>query len=124
MTSSGFVHQIANLSLYLANEVTYPVLVFFSAGIVNIFVPSGGGQIALMGPVVLEGSKLMSSRFDLAFMALCYGDQWTNMLQPFWALPLLGLTGLRARDLLGYTIVIMLLSGIAIITILLVFSMF
>lgn len=43
-------------------------------------------------------------------MALAYGDQWTNMLQPFWALPLLSITGLRARDIIGYTAFVMLVS--------------
>jgi short-chain fatty acids transporter len=44
-------------------------------------------------------------------MALAYGDAWTNMLQPFWALPLLGIMGLKARDIIGYTAFLMLVSG-------------
>ena len=40
-------------------------------------------------------------------MAFAYGDQLTNMVHPFWAIPLLGITGLEARDLLGYTAVAM-----------------
>jgi short-chain fatty acids transporter len=46
-----------------------------------------------------------------AVMAFCYGDQWTNMLQPFWALPLLGITGLKAKQLIGYTAALMLLTA-------------
>ena len=46
-----------------------------------------------------------------AVMCLAYGDEWTNMLQPFWALPLLAITGLKARDILGWSLAIMLLSG-------------
>ena len=42
-----------------------------------------------------------------AIMALAYGDQLTNMLQPFWALPLLGITGLKARSILPYTVALM-----------------
>ena len=41
-------------------------------------------------------------------MAFVYGDQLTNMLQPFWALPLLGITGLKARQILPYSMLIML----------------
>ena len=44
-------------------------------------------------------------------MAMAYGDQWTNMLQPFWALPLLAITGVRARDIVGYTALWMLAGG-------------
>jgi len=38
-------------------------------------------------------------------MAVAYGDELTNMLQPFWALPLLAITGVKARDIVGYTAV-------------------
>ena len=44
-------------------------------------------------------------------MAMAYGDQLTNMLQPFWALPLLGITGLKARDILPYTLLLMVVAG-------------
>jgi len=42
---------------------------------------------------------------------MAYGDQLTNMLQPFWALPLLGITGLKARDILPYTLLLMIVAG-------------
>ena len=45
-------------------------------------------------------------------MALAYGDQWTNMLQPFWALPLLGITRVPASSIIGYTAVLLLLSQV------------
>ena len=54
-------------------------------------------------------------------MALAYGDQLTNMLQPFWALPLLGITGLKAKEILPYTLIIMLVGGIIFVSGLLIF---
>ena len=54
-------------------------------------------------------------------MAVAYGDEWTNMLQPFWALPLLGITGLKARELIGYTGALMLLIAPLIVGLLLLF---
>jgi short-chain fatty acids transporter len=45
-------------------------------------------------------------------MAIAYGDQWTNMIQPFWALPVLAISGLKIRDILGYTTVTLLVSGL------------
>ena len=55
-------------------------------------------------------------------MALAYGDQLTNMLQPFWALPLLGITGLKANEILPYTLIIMLVGGIIFVSGLLIFN--
>lgn len=87
-----------------------PAVSFYSAGLVNLFVPSGGGQWAVQGPILLEAATSTGVEPARIVMALAYGDQWTNMLQPFWALPLLGITGARARDIIGYTAVVMLVG--------------
>jgi short-chain fatty acids transporter len=89
-----------------------PAVSFYSAGLVNLFVPSGGGQWAVQGPILLEAAVKSGVSPARMVMALAYGDQWTNMLQPFWALPLLGITGARARDIIGYTAVILLVGQI------------
>ncbi|MEL6546865.1 MAG: TIGR00366 family protein, partial [Myxococcota bacterium] len=93
-----------------------PAATFFSAGLVNLFVPSGGGQWGVQGPLVLEAA--VSSGVDpaRAVMALAYGDQWTNMLQPFWALPLLAITGVQARDILGYGVAIFFVTQLLFLT--------
>lgn len=87
------------------------LVVWLSAAAVNFFVPSGGGQWAVQGPIVVQAASDLQLSVPRAVMALAYGDQWSNMLQPFWALPLLGLTGLRARDILGYALAIMLAAA-------------
>ncbi|NJK33178.1 MAG: TIGR00366 family protein [Deltaproteobacteria bacterium] len=83
-----------------------------SAGVVNLFVPSGGGQWAVQGPIIMQAALDTGVEPATILMAMAYGDQWTNMLQPFWALPLLALTGVRARDIVGYTCLWMLLGGV------------
>jgi short-chain fatty acids transporter len=123
MISSQTINVLAEGIASITIPVLYPIVVFFTSGLVNVFVPSGGGQVAVQGPFTYEVCKILNVPFDLGFMALCYGDQITNMLQPFWALPLLGLTGLKARDLLGYTITIMLICGLLMIGILFIFSL-
>lgn len=84
-----------------------PVVTFLSAGVVNLFVPSGGGQWAVQGPVAVEATKLLGASMPKTIMAVAYGDEWTNMFQPFWALALLGITKLRASDIMGYTLLMM-----------------
>lgn len=121
MTSTGMVSEISDYFIAISNETTLPILTFFSAGLVNIFVPSGGGQWVIQGPIVLESAIKLGVSLPKAVMALAYGDQITNMLQPFWALPLLGITKLKAREILPYTILLMLLGTIIYIGGLLIF---
>jgi short-chain fatty acids transporter len=83
-----------------------------SAGVVNLFVPSGGGQWAIQAPIAIESGLQSGVSQGTMVMAVAYGDQLTNMLQPFWALPLLAITGVRARDIVGYTAIIMVAAGI------------
>ncbi|APG59047.1 short-chain fatty acid transporter [Christiangramia salexigens] len=111
MRETGIVGDIANFFSGIATQLSLPVYTFFSAGLVNIFVPSGGGQWAIQGPVVLESAIKLGVPLNKAIMAFAYGDQITNMLQPFWALPLLAITRLKAREILPYTLVIMLVGS-------------
>ena len=115
MKYSGLVSVMAGWFVAISNDVTYPVFTFFSAGLVNLFVPSGGGQIAVQGPVMVEAAKALDFSISKTIMAVAYGDAWTNMLQPFWALALLGITRLRARDIVGYTMVALVTSAIVFI---------
>ena len=107
MNYSGLIVVIAGWFVAISNQFTYPLLTFISAGLVNIFVPSGGGQWAVQGPVVVEAAKTLGVSYPKTIMALAYGDQWTNLFQPFWALALLGLTGLKARQIMGYCMAVM-----------------
>ena len=112
MSSSGMVTQISDFFVSFSTETTLPIVTFFSAGLVNIFVPSGGGQWVIQGPIVIESALKLGVPLNKAIMALAYGDQITNMLQPFWALPLLGITKLKAKEILPYTLLTMLVGSV------------
>jgi short-chain fatty acids transporter len=107
MKFSGLIVVIAGWFVAISNQYTFPLLTFISAGLVNIFVPSGGGQWAVQGPVMVEAANTLGVSYPKTIMALAYGDQWTNLFQPFWALALLGLTGLKARQIMGYSMAVM-----------------
>ena len=115
MSSSGLISQLSEFFSSIASPLSFPILSFFSAGLVNVFVPSGGGQWAIQGTVLIETALRLNIPLGKAVMALAYGDQLTNMMQPFWALPLLAITGLKAREIIPYTLLIM-LAGILIFT--------
>jgi len=108
MVGSGLINQISDWFVSISSVDTFPIYSFFSAGLVNVFVPSGGGQWAVQGPIIISAAQEIGVSYPKAIMALSYGDQLTNMIQPFWALPLLGITGLKAKDILPYTLVLFL----------------
>jgi short-chain fatty acids transporter len=112
MKYSGLFMVFTEGFLKISNQVTLPVYTLLSAGVVNFFVPSGGGQWAVQGPVIVEAAKHLGVPVSKIVMALAYGDEWTNMLQPFWALPLLGITGLKVKEIVPYTFLLFLAGGV------------
>ncbi len=112
MKYSGLAALISDWFVTISNQYTYPFFSFLSAGIVNFFVPSGGGQWAVQAPIMLPAGLELGVPTAKTVMAIAWGDAWTNMVQPFWALPALGIAGLNAKDIMGYCVVAMLVSGI------------
>ena len=112
MTYSGLVPVIANVFVKIATPKTMSALSFLSAGFVNFFVPSGGGQWAVQGPVMLEAAKTLGVDMKSIAMAVAYGDSWTNLCTPFWALPMANVLGIKVRDFLGYTLIVTILVGL------------
>ncbi len=96
---------ISEFFVSISNSVTFPVFCFLSAGIVNLFVPSGGGQWAVQGPIMMPAGLKLGVQPNVTGMGIAWGDAWTNMIQPFWALPALGIAGLSARDIMGYCLI-------------------
>lgn len=121
MNSSGLVNIFSDFFVSISNETTFPIFTLISAGIVNVFVPSGGGQWGVQGPIILQAATDLGVSIPKSIMALAYGDQLTNMLQPFWALPLLGITGLKAKEILPYTVMLMGVGFLLFVTVLLLF---
>ena len=86
----------------------------FLVGIINLLAPSGGGQWAVQGPVMMEAAQAMGANNAATAVAVQIGDQWTNMVQPFWILPVLAISGLKLRDVMGYMVLILVFLGIVI----------
>ncbi|WP_049575705.1 short-chain fatty acid transporter [Nocardiopsis sp. SBT366] len=108
MDTSGLLEVITQWFISFSTPFTYPFWALISACLVNLAVPSGGGQWAVQGPVVIGATESLGIRPGVGVMAVAMGDQLTNGIQPFWALPLLALTKLRAGRILGYSAVVML----------------
>ena len=103
---------LSNFFVSISNDVTFPMLSFLAAGIVNFFVPSGGGQWAVQGPIMMPAGAAMGIENGRTAMAIAWGDQWTNMIQPFWALPALAVAKLEAKDIMGYLVIVLVFTGV------------
>jgi short-chain fatty acids transporter len=112
---------ISNGFVSISTVTTFPVFTFLSAGIVNFFVPSGGGQWAVQAPIMMPAGNALGVPAAKTAMAIAWGDAWTNMIQPFWALPALGIAGLGARDIMGYCVITLLFGGLVMIAGFLIF---
>ena len=112
LITTGLAGIIAQWFISISTEFTFPFFTFIAGGIINMFVPSGGGQWVVQGPInIPAGIELGVSSAKVA-MSIAYGDQWTNMIQPFWALPLLGIAKLGAKDIMGYCVMVLLVTGV------------
>ena len=116
MVESGLAASMSEWFVDISNQNTFPVFTFLSAGIVNFFVPSGGGQWAVQAPIVIPAAMELGVPVNKAAMAVAWGDAWTNLIQPFWALPLLAIAGLNLRQIMGYCTVLLIWSGVLIMS--------
>ncbi|SFT69418.1 short-chain fatty acids transporter [Lishizhenia tianjinensis] len=106
LKGSGLIFMFTEFIITFASADSLPFFTFISAGIVNFFVPSGGGQWAIQGPIIIESAQQLNADLPKTVMAMAYGDELTNMLQPFWALPLLAVTKLKAYQILPFTFIL------------------
>lgn len=111
LSASGLALWLAETTSQNATATSLPIMTFLSAGVVNFFVPSGGGQWGIQGPIALEAGAAVGVPAGKMIMSVAYGDELTNMLQPFWAIPLLAITGIKAREIVGYTALVMIVAG-------------
>ena len=111
MVQSGLAASMSETLVSFATETSLPFWAFLSAGIVNLFVPSGGGQWAVQAPVILPAAEALGVDVSRVAMAVAWGDAWTNLLQPFWALPVLAIAGLKAKDIMGFCLIQLFITG-------------
>lgn len=99
---SGLQDSIANLFAGMAGPKSYPLFVVWYSGLLNYVVPSGGAKWSIEAPYVVEAAKRVGASLPDTLTAYAWGDMLTDVIQPFWAIPLLGVARLGFRDIMGY----------------------
>lgn len=110
ISASSLVERLAHATAAISTRHTFALLVFLSSNVVSLFVPSGGGHWAVQGPIVLPAAAQLHVSAGATAMAVAMGEQTANMVQPFWALPILAIAGLGVRDVMGYCVLTFVIS--------------
>ena len=112
LTASGLGATLAAAFGAFSTAETLPFWSFISGGLINLVAPSGGGQWAIQGPVMIEAAENMGADMAAVAIGVAIGDQWTNMIQPFWLIPVLAISGLKLKHVMGPLTIVMLFQGI------------
>lgn len=118
---SGLGELVVSGFVAVADAESLPIWTFFSAGLLNLFIPSAGGQWAVQGPIAVEAAMQLGTDIPRIAMALTLGESWTNAIQPLYAIPVLAVAGLHVREVMGYGVIICALNGTIYLTGLLFF---
>jgi short-chain fatty acids transporter len=110
LTDTGLAQLISEGFVAFSTHGTLPFWSFISSNIISLFVPSGGGHWAVQGPFMVPASVRLNVDPALTAMAVAMGEQTANMIQPFWALPVLAIAGLGIRDIMGYCVMALLVG--------------
>jgi len=102
---SGLAQVIAGWFVSISTAGTYPWIVFVYSAILNFFVPSGGSKFVVEAPYILPAAQQLGANVHMVINAYTNGDLITNLLQPFWALPILGAFKVTFRDILPYSLI-------------------
>ena len=119
----SFGTVISNACISISTPTTYPLLTFLCAAVLNMFVPSGGGHWAIQAPIMFAAGADLGVDPGLTGTAIAWGDAWTNLIQPFWAIPALALAKLDAKDIMGFCLIDLLVTGVVICSGLLIWAM-
>ena len=113
ITTTGLAGVLSKIFIRYSTGYTLPFFTYLTSLIITLFVPSGGGHWAVQGPFAVPAAVQLHSSLGGTTMAVAMGESVANMLQPFWALPILAIAGIPMRRMMGFMVVTFLVAGIA-----------
>ena len=120
MTVTGLAGVIAQAFVAFSSAATLPFWSYVASVIISLFVPSGGGHWAVQGPFVVPAAQHLHASQAATAMGVAMGEQVANMIQPFWALPIIAIAGIGIRRVMGFTavtfVIALVVFGVALLT--------
>ena len=121
INTTGLGSWLGELFVAAATTETYPLIVYLYSGFVNVFVPSGGSKWLIEAPYLLPAAEQLNVSATTTVLAYAYGDSTSNLVQPFWAIPILTVTRMKFGDVLGYTgIIALVLFAVTVVAMLII----
>ena len=102
IAGTSITSWLSNLFARVTSPATYPLLVALYSAVLGVFVPSGGSKWVIEAPYVLQAANLQHVHLGWVVQIYNASEALPNLINPFWMLPLLGLLRIKARDLVGY----------------------
>ena len=106
MTTTGLAGVIAAWFLTFSTAASLPFWSYAASIVISLFVPSGGGHWAVQGPFVVPAAAKLGASQAATAMGVAVGEQVANMIQPFWALPVLAIAGVGLQRVMAFTVVV------------------
>jgi len=103
MTESGIATQMAHFFVAVSTTHTFPVMIGIYSAFLGLFIPSAGGKWLIEAPYMLEAAKTLHVHLGWVVQTYNATEALANLIHPFWMLPLVGILGLKARDIVGYS---------------------
>jgi short-chain fatty acids transporter len=105
ITGTGLASVLLKLFIRFSTTYTLPFFTYLTSLVITLFIPSGGGHWAVQGPFAIPAAVSLHSSCAGTTMAVAMGESVANMLQPFFALPLLAIAGVKMQRMMGFMVI-------------------
>lgn len=111
---SGLGIVFSDLFVSLASQRLFTWVVFVFSALINMLVPSGGSQFMVEAPYIMPAAIEMGVKTSYVLNAFTIGDLSTNLIQPFWAIPILSAFNLKFKNIFAFNLIAFIIASIII----------
>lgn len=112
MKYTGLVDVLAGWLIGMSSATTFPAITSVLTGIIGYFIPSGGSKWAVEAPFLIPAANSLGVAYPKVIIAYMFGNDWINLIQPFFAIPFIAVAGIEFREFAGYSFISFIVLGI------------